>query len=362
MARFSFILLLLLANCLPTQAQWNKLKYTLEKASGELSYAAPGFPRTLAMQRAINQIALNKSRQQPLLQQSTLTVKLPVSDFSTAVHWENPKATAFVIEESFQGKKYLWGVTASHYFFDHPVLEIPAQNTEIPILFLAQGHYGLNDISLFPIPQNLQQGFTPLLLAPHPAHLGEKLSSAGYFDDQFHLEKNRIVTQKTPYMITTSLKVEDLLSREGACGGPVLNARGEVVGMHVGSSQPNQAGFAVPVKNIYDLLYAYHHQGKYYQPFYFKGRKLGEVNINESIKLIEVWKGQNVLDKFLSYQHKWDIDYKHLEKFINTAGADRIVLIIERTPFSSLDKDQKNHYYEVEYNLKTFRISKKKIK
>ncbi len=326
----------------------------------------PNFTRTLAQQQLLNKTGqlswVKQKAVQRKLQSSISTIRLPTDGFSIH-HWENPRATTFVIKEIYKGKEYLWGVTATHYSFKNPILTgSSSEQQESPIRLVAQGHPEMNDISLFPIPPQMQKKFTPLPLAKQTAQLGEELLSAGYFNDEFHIEPNRTVIDKTPHQLVTSLKVRDKLSREGACGGPVLNKQGEVVGIHVGSSKSKQAGFLVPVEHIYELLYAFHHQGKALRPFYFKGRKLGDININEHITSIQVWHGSTLLEEYLSYLHRHTMDYDHLENLVNASGADRIIFTVERIPFSMVEKDQSVHKYEITYNLTTFRISKRRIR
>lgn len=312
--------------------------------------------------RKIHQVSLRRPSTQlsAKLKRSIGTIALPARDFSFVHDWKDPKATAFVIEETYKGKKYLWGVTASHYFFEDPTFTGFSSAQEAPIKFVAQGHPALNDVSLFQIPANMQEQFIPLPLAQHSAQSGETLYSAGYFDNDFHLEKNRTVTGKMPHKLITSLKVEDKLAREGACGSPVLNKQGEVVGMHVGSSEARQLGFVVPVEHIHELLQAFHNQGRASHPIYFNGRQLGEINVNETIKSISVWNGKKILDLYLSYYKDRVVDLEHLETLVNTSGADSVVVTIEKIPFSVLDADQKTHEYEITYNLKNFHVSSRK--
>ncbi len=329
-------------------------------------FKIPKFTRTLAQQQMLNKAQRHLLHQQYIpafkLKQSMSTIKLPTENLSVAHWWENPQATIFVIQETYNGQKRLWGVTATHYFFKNPSLKSPSSKEEEPITFVAQGHWGLNDISLFPIPTHMQHQFVPLKLAPHSAQPGDKLYSAGYFDDEFHIEKNRIVVDKMPHKLITSLKVEDKLCREGACGGPVLNKQGEVVGVHVGSSQRRQLGFMVPVEHIHDLLHAYHNNANAQKPFYFNGRQLGAINVNEFIKSIEVRRGPKLLDTFLFYRSQKPIDYEHLENLVDASQADQIIIHVERMPFSALDEDQHLHEYEITYNLKNFHVSKRTIR
>lgn len=347
---------LLVVLILPAQAQWpRRAVYGFKKM--------PQVRVTLATQRALNQALRQQfSPSSPyLLTKSTFTLKMSNKGSTLAQHWENFPASAFVFEEKYNGKTYLWGVTASHYFLEQPILAIPQTGEESPVQFIAQGHYRMNDVTLFLIPPALQHKLKPFKLAARSPKKGDKLFSAGYFDDDFHVETNRVVKDILPSCFLTSLTVQDKLAREGACGGPVLNQRGELVGMHAGSSSRRQVGFVVPVEHIYEILQAYHNDGQAPRPLYFNGHEIGTININESIESIEVWKGNKLQETFLSYRKRAEIDYNHLEKLVDVTQADKIVFTLERLPFSALDTDQKIHRFEITYNLRNFHISKRQI-
>ncbi len=261
------------------------------------------------------------------------------------------------MEENYHGKKKLWGVSASHYRFTHPVVINPQTKQELPLSLVAQGSYGFNDIALFPLPEQIKNLVEPLPLATKSVQLGDPLYSAGYFDNAFQLEENRIVKEISAHRILTSLHVGDKLAREGACGGPVLNKKGQVVGMHVGSSRRQQTGFVIPVEHIREALYAYHHHGKAYRTLRFKGQELGKININEYIHALETWKDGHLLNTLYTYHNRQMIDYEHLEDIINTVGADKLILIIERGPFSVLEEDQSTHFISISYDLLSDKIT-----
>ena len=336
----------------PTHAQWQRgATRGLQKAPSK------ALSNTLATQRAINKVLRNKTQS---LLKSTFTLKLADENASTFSSWYYPKASAFVFEENYKGKTYLWGATASHYNLEEPSLKDPQTGEYIPIKLLAQGHSARNDVSLFAIPPQLKNYFKPLKLAAHAPRKEEKLHSASYFDDAFQIEKNRVVADILPTRILTSLVIKDQRAREGSCGGPILNKKGQIVGMHVGSSSQEKVGFIVPVEHIYELLHAYHNNGQAWRPFYFNGRKIGDININEYVRYIEVWQGNEILQTFTTFPVRAYLDYNHLEKFVDASHADKIIFIIEREPFSMLEKDQHTRQFKITYDLRTFYVSERK--
>ena len=117
----------------------------------------------------------------------------------------------------------------------------------------------------------------------------------------------------------------------------------------------------VPVEHIYELLQAYQNNGQALRPLYFNNHKIGDININEHLRSIEVWKENKKIQDFFSYPHRAYIDYNHLENLVDASQADKLIFNIERNPFSMLEKDQKTHQFEITYNLRNFHISKRKI-
>ena len=355
---FFFLLLFLVGGLLPLQAQWQRGVKNLKN----ISRRTPPLPA-----RAVN-LAIKRAQRQAILQaqsphytkQKLKKSTLVIENSDVFEHWGNIDASAFVIAETYRGKNQLWGVSVSHYRFEKPTLTDPRTRQEIPISLLAQGSYGFNDVTLFPIPQSMQDLVTPLPLATHPVQVGEDLHSVGYFDNEFQLEKHRQVLQKSDHLIVTSLQVFDKLSREGACGGPVLNKKEEVVGIHVGSSERRQFGFVIPVEHIREVLRAYHNHGKLVRPIIFNGVKLGSANIDEHIHSLSTWKNNHVLQEVFPYQEHLPIDYSHLEKMIDISQADKLVLVLEQNPFSSQQPDQSTHYTIITYQIREQKIEVQK--
>lgn len=360
---FSLIAILLIAGTSALHAQWKRgatvLKNTprTARAVTRITNLAEQRIARQTVQQIARQSVRNEQQHVAHLKKATVTIELPKDDFSTT-SWVDPKASAFVIEDNSNGETQLWGVSASHYLFSHPLWEDPLTHDLIPLDFVAQGSFGFNDVTLFPLPKQMREQIEPLQLAQGPVQLGDNLHSVGYFDDAFQVEKNRLVKEVSPHRIITRLKVEDKLSREGACGGPVLNEAGEVVGMHVGSSEPRKIGFVIPAEHIREALYAYHHQGKALHSLVFQGRALGSININEYVQSLEVWKNNRVVETFLTYHNRLGVDYDHLENLVNTEGADKLMLHIEQNPFSTLDENQKIYRYTITYDLHSHAIER----
>ena len=234
-------------------------------------------------------------------------------------------ATAFVIEEEFEGKKYLWGVTSAHVlnvlgpdFYVHiPGFPLPWRSN---VSFM--GDPGMADIAIFPIPEGQESWLNPIPLADKDPEVGEKLRSFGYFNGGFHVVRNREVQEVTKGRIITSLEF-NTTERGGACGGPLLNTKNEVVGIHCGSSSKKQISFVVPVWQLKDLLTAYRNGGRAMKKLKFRNHEIGEININQYISSIRAFSNGEKIDEFDTTHQAKSIDYEHLEDLVYAEGADR---------------------------------------
>lgn len=309
-------------------------------------------------------------RQTDVAFQRSLAAKLPQSTLSKSVLLLQElqpvpgylpaliQASAFVIEDSHNGKKQLWGVTASHYRFAKPQVTHLQSNRRLRTQIYAQGGGGVNDIAIFPIPYTLKDKVVPLKLAEHGPQLGDEVHSVGFFADEIHHETGRTVQSVAPHRVLTSLNVANPGDRIGACGGPILNARNEVVGVHVSSSKEYQTGGVVPVEHIRQLLSAYHNHTALEQPIYFNGVRLGQLGINEFISEISLYNGVSRVRKVPLLHHNKNVDYDHLEKLVNPAQGTQIILVIQQQPLLPLVHGHTPHAFLLSYDLRTGEIEK----
>ena len=358
MRRFIVCFLFLCLYPLPSSAQWYKQAgRTIKKAfTSTLPHTsvAPTLARPLERQVAQATQAAAKPATNPW-QKTVFTIQ----EKDLFLRFTALEGTAFVIEETYKGEKYLWGVTASHYLFQKPALKHPLFSHAVRVPFVIQGSSGRNDISLFLIPDEFAASVTPLKLAPQDPPLGETVSSIGYWNQRLHVDRERVVKEVSPAEIITSLKIDPEALREGTCGSPVLNQKREVVGMHAGNSPRRQEGYVIPVSHIRQALQAYH-QGNFEQKLLFKGQELGTVAINEFLSSVVVAYPQGIQKTNLSLRQR-QVDYNHLEKWApQNPQAKSITFFIKRNPLSTQQKD-KNYYIRwISYNLQTGEISHSK--
>lgn len=285
---------------------------------------------------------------------------LPLQEIWPTMYNEPPfTASSFVIEEEFEGQKHLWGVTAAH------IAELLGTSSAVllngipfPVRFTAQGTSGMTDLALFPL-DDMAGLFIPLKLAEDMPKVGEKTFSFGFFDEGFYLVPNRTVKEKTPNRMITSLEFQTT-ARGGACGGPVLNARGEVTGVHIGSSDSKQISFVVPAAEIKRLLHAYRHQGKALKTLVFNGVEIGPININEHIEEVYSITGGQATQEFTARHREKEIDYGHLETLVQSADPDQVQFFITHKPFSDADQDAL-YGIRLTYDLRSHQITRAQI-
>lgn len=285
------------------------------------------------------------------IRRNVLPIRETVSDLMGLA--EPFTATSFIIEEEFEGKKYLWGITAAH--IAHLMSAFPAvwiDEIPFPVEFAALGNADMADIALFQA-SNLEPGeVMPLKLAEESPLPGEKTFSFGFFNDGFYLVPNREIKEVTPNRLITSLEF-DTSNRGGACGGPILNKHGEVVGVHVGSSDSQKISFAVPVSEIKRLLQAYRNNGKNFQKLMFNGLEIGQLNINESIARIRTVTDGYITGDFVAHHNEKDIDYAHLERLSPDNNPEEIQIFISHKAFSFKGKDRQTFFFRLTYNPAT---------
>lgn len=265
-------------------------------------------------------------------------------------------ASSFIIEEEFEGQKFLWGITAAHVAYiqnGFPAVWVD-DTLPFPVNFTALGTPGMADVAAFPLDMEdmVPDLITPLKLADKMPQKGEKTYSFGFFNEGFFLVPNREIKEVTPNRLITSLEF-DTPKRAGACGGPLLNAQGEVVGVHIGSSDSQQISFVLPATQIKRLLKAYRNNGQDLQPLLFNGIQLGEININENIAMVRTLTNGEVTEEFVAKHQEKDIDYAHLENLFLAAQIDEIQLFISHKPFSFTGEDQKDFSFQITHNFIT---------
>ncbi len=207
------------------------------------------------------------------------------------------QGTGFVIEENFDGKTILWGVTASHLldmFDTRPYITFKINGR--PVFFEAgkilRGSRDGADIALLELPPEAARVARPLSVSSVLPRRGHDTFSVGYAHGSYMEARNRAVLESNPERIVTSYEFTHV-RRGGYCGSPLFNANNEVVGVHCGSFLKNTASpawkedleragrklpdlsLAVPISWARQLLAEYRTPFSGGVPLRFKGLNLG---------------------------------------------------------------------------------------
>ena len=263
---------------------------------------------------------------------------------------DDSPSSAFVIEENLQGTPRLWGVTVEHYHLVRPAVWHPSVSQAYPITLQAAGQSRYSDVVLFSLPPELRSKVPPLKLATSLPNPGEELTSYGYYHDDFRHLSHRKVKQVTPARLTTSYEFPPSVNKLGACGGPVLNAQNEVVGVHCGSYAPHNNSFAVPVTHIYRLLQAYYQHNQNTEPLLFNGKKIYALKVNQSVRQIISLRAEQEVEIITFFSFDAQLDPAHIENSLSTQEIDKLVFVIDQTDFST---NTRLPSFQLVYDLKT---------
>lgn len=256
-------------------------------------------------------------------------------------------STGFVIAEEFDGKTYLWGVTASHLidmYDDTPLMMFRINNHPVsftPVTIL-KGHKDGADIALLLLPQQATQKVKPMSVSPFLPKTGQTSFSVGYALGKFTKADKRKILEANPFRLVTSFELQHM-PRRGYCGSPLLNTSNEVIGVHCGSNLLKQAdpawrtdlkrhgvqvpdiSLAVPISRAYDLLAAYRshtQQGILMKAFNIP---VGTLLPHQHILQVAVFKNKYLQQSINGGPY---IDPSHLERFLKTEGADGLLITV----------------------------------
>ncbi len=259
-------------------------------------------------------------------------------------------ASGFLVQETFQDKNYVWGITAKHIgdLYDGPIEAVFFVNNRpivVPVQIAFTGaQYGI-DISLLKldIPAGILK---PLSLGQDP-QVGETLHSFGYARGKFYPLSSRKVLRTGTNRIFTSYAFSSIASGSGYCGSALVNEQGLLSAIHCGSIPDKSASFAVPVSNLRTLLAAYHGLQQGQRELRFNGHLIGKMNVRQGIYAVYVRRNGRVISKkhtepqpYSGLHHYFspnpDIarlnDPSHLEDGLKWLGADEVTVLVFEEP------------------------------
>lgn len=219
-------------------------------------------------------------------------IRLSVARLDHAVLLDLPKYTrphssAFLFQTTYQGKPEIWAATASHaaQLGEKLLLTFYNGKKEIAVqgILVQQGPALLADASLIALEQPLPEELQPFMLA-QTIDPQEKLTTWGYASNKlYHIDDLTFEKDNTRFIRTDFPPTQR--KRAGLCGGPLLNPKGEVLGIHCGTSLDDKA-YASNVGMIPYLVQAYH-EGTSDIPLVAHHLVLGSIRIDERILYIQ---------------------------------------------------------------------------
>lgn len=285
------------------------------------------------------------------------------------------KGTVFVIQENFNGQKYLWGVSAAHIasmMYDDVTLQftINGKKHEFKPLKMFRGTRDGADVAVFLLPPNATRVLKPLSVSPRSIKAGKETFSVGYGRSIYNRADHRTILASNPGRIVTSYELAHK-PRAGYCGSPLFNDHNEVVGVHCGSIL-NGEGFlsrwqmdlprlgyekqnisiATPIAWAQMLINEYRSGIKAGTPLLFNG-----------VKVTTLLPGQHLLDiiPFANKKFRLGIsagpytDAAHLENGLAPDADGVVVSIYNEIPVAGQEEVQ-----QFILNLKTKRVRLRK--
>lgn len=260
-------------------------------------------------------------------------VRVIAPDGSTA-------SSGFIFEENWNGTPEYWIALSRHSVGlkgHHVVLQILTTDGlryTFPATVTIGGRLGIGalDLSLVALPARLRSQVTALKWAKELPEIGENGSSFGFHSQQkdmadfMHIQGRR-VQGICGYHLLTPFRFASATEASGACGGPLLNEKGEVLGIHSGSFM-NKFSLAINRKGLNDLL-RFYHTGVSLRPLLFRGQLVGQLNVNDKIDQVGIWRDGIILKNWNDKEKPPVFDATALEKLYDFRSGDRLQIHFE---------------------------------
>ena len=201
---------------------------------------------------------------------------------------KRPHSSAFLFRTTYQGRPEVWAATARHVAQVGEELYLTFYNgkKEIPVRarLVQEGPALLSDAALIKLEEPIPAELQPLTLATK-INPQEPLTTWGYASNKLYHIDNLTFEKDNTRFIRTDFPSEQK-RRSGLCGGPLLNAQGEVLGIHCGTLIEDDKAYASNTSIIPYMLQAYY-EGTAEVPVIAKQIIFGSIRIDEHIISIE---------------------------------------------------------------------------
>lgn len=190
----------------------------------------------------------------------------------------------------------------------------------------AAGSFGINalDAAIIALPEAAAAHVQPLTVAQQPAAAGSELVLWGrpYVMDRFaRVEELKVTLVQPLKIVMESEEISDNFN--GFCGSPLLNDRGEVMGIYSGHNPDTGHAFAVNAQKALQSLIALYEQGTPMQmSFKLYGQPVLTVGPEETVGWVRQFNsnGQLVQEVYLP-RFEGEFDPEHAERLFEKVNA-----------------------------------------
>ena len=278
--------------------------------------------------------------------------------------------SGFVFKTNYYGREEIFGVIATHSVpltYKDPLgayitarITVNGREKNIPGKMVQIASPMMLDMVLIKFNPEDEPLLTPLTLAEQEPEVGDKLHTIGFANQELTFLPNKPLFKGTLLSLRFPLN-STWRGLSGMCGSPVLNGKGEVVGMFTGTGEENSSldhtGFATKSSYLHTLVEAYHNgTEKATFPLMLGEHKIVDLHINDfigNVYLIDE-QGRRILRQDVRYKFPYstlmeqlpNARYITLNIYNNTLGVWHGALL-ETVP---------SDIYHVTYDLKEKKI------
>lgn len=315
----------------------------LEKAAGKAQKAAQKAARAAAVRA---RAAFLTGAKRPALAPEAVvynaaSVKENIRSAVFFMFTPATQASGFFVEEYYMGKRLVWAVIPAHAldgtkpFFVAEYLGVDGTIYQRVLRVVAYGSAGYQnyDFALALLPKEMEKHVFALRLAPERPKKGDEVTSFGFYevdeDARFagppKENTGRVIQSIDNSRITTSYPFGNH-DPNGACGGPLLNEKGEVVGIHSGSN--GSCSFAVEATGpVREMLADVHGDKQILRPVLWKGKEITLLFSAQRISRITVKRDGQEIGSILLTKRAEPFDYRELHKlFPQAQSGDEVYL------------------------------------
>lgn len=300
--------------------------------------------------RAAVMAGVKRAAQKEAAVYSASLVKEKIRSAVFFMYTPSVQASGFFMEEYYMGKRLVWAVIPAHAlvdespFFIAEYLGINGTVSRRALRVMAYGSAGYQnyDFSLALVPEEMQDEVFALRLAQDSPKKGDRVTSFGFYSLNPNAEfagapkenTGRVIESVDNSRITTSYPFAGEDPR-GACGGPLLNEKGEVVGIHSGSNSRASCSFAVEATGpVRAMLADAHGDKQLLRSVRWNGREICRLAASQRISRVEVQRGGRTIESILLTKREEPFDYGALEQLVPQARrGDKISIELKDQRF-----------------------------